>query len=223
DSTRLEDVSQSLSLDSSSNISISSETKASQSSETNTLELRICVIVKRHLYFWRWEPKSREFILPGGANDSITPLWPSELTLPEVIRSITFCGLSKLIAGHRGEYLLINIINGEIQFISTPGKNQLPIVTSLPHCLHMSSTHLDETPHTINNHHKSWLSHKNNNNNNNNNAHNYYFNNTTLRDDALVVISPYHELKSVYQMKWSSAPYQIHVYPPYIIGVSSLM
>lgn len=70
--------------------------------------------MKRHLYFWRWNPQTREFVCPGGSDDLLTPSWPNEMTIPEVVRSISFCGLSKLVVGHRGEYLLINIISGEV-------------------------------------------------------------------------------------------------------------
>ncbi|VDO72020.1 unnamed protein product [Schistosoma curassoni] len=99
---------------SSSSESILNESKNSKDSKSNSLELRICVVVKRHLYFWRWNPKTREFVCPGGSDDLLTPSWPNEMTIPEVVRSISFCGLSKLVVGHRGEYLLINIISGEV-------------------------------------------------------------------------------------------------------------
>ncbi|CAH8514122.1 unnamed protein product [Heterobilharzia americana] len=220
------------------------ETNLNEYSKSNNLELRICVVVKRHLHFWRWEPKTREFIYPGGINDLITPSWPTELIISEVVRSLEFCGLSKLIIGHRGEYLLVNILTGEIQFISAPGRNQLPIVASLPHCLHLSN--LDEViqsslPNRYHFNtslsanlsisteiavHQSTSNITDSDNNSCSNDHQYYC--PLLpgscsflgigRDDSFTIVSPYHEFKSVFQIQWSNVPYQVHVFPPYIIG-----
>ncbi|CAH8497001.1 unnamed protein product [Heterobilharzia americana] len=206
------------------------ETNLNEYSKSNNLELRICVVVKRHLHFWRWEPKTREFIYPGGINDLITPSWPTELIISEVVRSLEFCGLSKLIIGHRGEYLLVNILTGEIQFISAPGRNQLPIVASLPHCLHLSN--LDEViqsslPNRYHFNtslsanlsisteiavHQSTSNITDSDNNSCSNDHQYYC--PLLpgscsflgigRDDSFTIVS--HIMNS------------IHVFPPYIIG-----
>ncbi|KAH8861920.1 Vam6/Vps39-like protein [Schistosoma japonicum] len=211
---------------SSSKESILSEPKSSQLSKSNSLELRICVVVKRHLYFWRWNPYTREFICPGGSDDLLTFSWPNELTTPEVVRSVTFCGLSKLIVGHRGEYLLINIESGEMQFISAPGKNQLPIVTSLSHCLDL--TNLNECDHswTFNKSHfpknsttmNSFIGSENSlyqstldftEGDSNDCPSNHYYQPMLPgsysflgieRDDVLSIVSPFHEFKSLFQI-----------------------
>ncbi|CAH8526043.1 unnamed protein product [Schistosoma haematobium] len=232
---------------SSSSESILNESKNSKDSKSNSLELRICVGVKRHLYFWRWNPKTREFVCPGGSDDLLTPSWPNEMTIPEVVRSISFCGLSKLVVGHRGEYLLINIISGEMQLISAVGKNQLPIITSLSHCFNSSNLNEFDSScifdkfyfsknSTINSFiinsenslNQSILDNNNNDENNNDQSSlNQYYQPmlpgscTFLgigRDDILSVISPFHEYKSIFQIKWSNVPYQVHIFPPYIIG-----
>ncbi|XP_018649796.1 vam6/vps39 related [Schistosoma mansoni] len=167
------------------------------------------------------------------------------MTIPEVVRSISFCGLSKLAVGHRGEYLLINIISGEMQLISAVGKNQLPIITSLSHCFNSSNLNefdssscifdkfsffKNSTMNSENLSNQSILDHNNNDENNNNNnksSLNQYYHPmlpgscTFLgieRDDVLSVISPFHEYKSIFQIKWSNIPYQVHIFPPYIIG-----
>ncbi|KAK4469869.1 hypothetical protein MN116_007377 [Schistosoma mekongi] len=229
---------------SSSTESILSESKSRQLSKSNSLELRICVVVKRHLYFWRWNPNTREFVCPGGSDDLLTSSWPNELTTPEVVRSVTFCGLSKLIVGHRGEYLLINIGSGEMQFISAPGKNQLPIVTSLSHCLDLTNLNECDPSWTFNKSHfpknsttmGSFIGSENSlyqspldftESDSNKCPSNHY--QPMLpgscsflgieRDDVLSIISPFHEFKSIFQIKWSNVPYQIHIYPPYIIGI----
>ncbi|CAH8508674.1 unnamed protein product, partial [Schistosoma rodhaini] len=228
---------------SSSSESILNESKISQDSKSNSLELRICVVVKRHLYFWRWNPKTREFLCPGGSDDLLTPSWPNEMTIPEVVRSISFCGLSKLVVGHRGEYLLINIISGEMQLISAVGKNQLPIITSLAHCFNSSNLNefdssscifdkfsfsKNSTMNSENLSNQSLLDHNSDENNSNNQSSSNQYYHPMLpgsctflgieRDDVLSVISPFHEYKSIFQIKWSNIPYQVHIFPPYIIG-----
>ncbi|OON19035.1 hypothetical protein X801_05104 [Opisthorchis viverrini] len=200
-----------------------------------SVNLRICVAVKRRLMLWRWDPLGQNFVSPGGSADTITPDWLSEVTVSDTARVLQFYGSTHIILGTRAEYLQISLTTGDIRSISNPGRNQLPLISFLPACFHTptpdvqvhqlvsgdrqhstdsqaDALSLSSTTSAVAAEHNSSSS---------SNAASLTFSDAPLglgKDDVLDVLSSSLERRSMTKIRWTGAPRHLHIYPPYIIA-----
>ncbi|KAL3312057.1 Vam6/Vps39-like protein, partial [Cichlidogyrus casuarinus] len=97
--------------------------------------LRICVVVKKKLYFWKWEATEKIFRSPKEAKDPLMQCWPSEMTLQEAPKFVEFVSVSQLLVGYRADYQVLDIVTGSCKSICMLGKNQVASASLVPYCL----------------------------------------------------------------------------------------
>ncbi|GAA38353.2 Vam6/Vps39-like protein [Clonorchis sinensis] len=200
-----------------------------------SMNLRICVAVKRRLMLWRWDPLGQNFVPPGGSADTITPDWLSEVTVSDTARVLQFYESTHIILGTRAEYLQISLTTGAIRSISNPGRNQLPLISFLPACFHTPTPDVQVHQFVIGERQHSTDGQADalslasttsavaaeHNSSPSSNAASLTFSDAPLglgKDDVLDVVSSTLERRSMTKIRWTGAPRHLHVYPPYIIA-----
>ncbi|VEL30409.1 unnamed protein product [Protopolystoma xenopodis] len=94
--------------------------------------LSICVVIRRKLNLWLWDPVDRKFVKPNSYSQHSPPdsnvhgsimspsciaaesCWLTEIQLPDTPKAITFHGPNHLLISFRSEYFRVSLITGEV-------------------------------------------------------------------------------------------------------------